>query len=124
MLVEPLPLLIASPVLPTIATAGAEDVHCATEDTSCCVPSLKVAVAVNCWVTPSATDAFAGEIASDCTDAFVTVRDALEAFIPWKEALIVTVPGATPVARPLLMVAIVNDVVCQYPCRVRSCVEP
>ena len=105
MLVDPTPELTASPVLLTIEIAGAEEDHCATEDTSCCVPSLKVAVAVNCCVLPRVTDAFAGDTASDCAVALVTTREAGDALIPWKEALMLTVPCATPVARPLLRVA-------------------
>ena len=105
MLVDPTPEVTASPVLLTIAAAGLDDDHCATEDTSCCVESLKVAVAVNCRVVPKDTDALEGLTARDWTVALVTVRDALAALIPWNEALMPTVPGATPVARPLLMVA-------------------
>ncbi len=105
MLVVPWLALTASPVLLTIATAGLEEVHCATEDTSCCVSSEKVPMAANCWVNPSWSAGFVGTIEMDWTVAFVTVRVTGVAVRPWNEALMLTVPALTPVATPLFVVA-------------------
>ena len=58
-LVDPTPEVTASPVLPTIAAAGLDDDHCATEDTSCCVESLAAAEGVSLASLPlDAQDAY------------------------------------------------------------------
>ena len=67
--------------------------------------SKYVPVAVNCGLVPGATDEFAGVTAME-TNGLVTVRAAVPETDP-EVAVMVTLPGATPVARPPVpMVAI------------------
>lgn len=67
--------------------------------TSCVVPSEKVPVAVNCCSTPSGTAIVAGETVIELRVALVTERLELEAMFP-EAAVMVTAPGAMPMARP------------------------
>jgi len=74
------------------------------EVTSLVVPSLKVAVAVNCRVAPTVTLAVAGVTLTELT-VFVldcTVR-AAEPVIPSSEADTVTDPSAFVVTSPVLL---------------------
>lgn len=74
----------------------------------CVLPSVKVPVAINCWVFPleKETTADAGDTAIDTSVAGVTVSVALLEVFPERLAVIVVVPCATDVARPeLLMLA-------------------
>jgi hypothetical protein len=75
------------------------------------VPSLKVPVAVNCWVAPLAIDGFAGVTAIDCRVAAVTVR-TVDPLIAPDVALMAEVPTPAPVASPaalIVAVAVVPD---------------
>src|SRR5438128_2668401 len=55
---------VTRPVPVTVAIFGKEEVHVATLETSCDVPSSKLEVAVNCWLTPSANVAGFGKTES------------------------------------------------------------
>lgn len=69
-LMELVPALtpVASPEVETmVATAGTLDSQLAVEDTSFVVPSLYLAVAVNCRFNPAATDAVAGVTVMEVT---------------------------------------------------------
>jgi hypothetical protein len=73
----------------------------------CVEPSLKVPVAVNCWVLPLVIDGFAGVTAIDCSVAAVTVSTVAPE-IDDDVAVIVEVPTPAPLARPAaLIVAVV-----------------
>ena len=67
----------------------------------CVLLSLYVPVAVNCCVGPLAIDGFAGVTAIDCSVAAVTVSTVEPTSLAPDVALIVLVPTATPVARPV-----------------------
>jgi hypothetical protein len=72
------------------------------------VPSVKVPVAVNCWVRPSAMDGGSvGVTARDINTAGVIVR-AVEPLIPvvGSVPVMVVAPTETLVARPLLSTAL------------------
>jgi len=64
-------------------------------------PSLKVPLAVNCCELPTFMLAVTGVTATDVRVALVTVREAVPTW-PANTAVMVTVPGATPVAIPML----------------------
>ena len=51
-MVDPVPVLDAIPVIPTTATAGSDEVHVTWVVTSWVVESLNVAVALYCTVLP------------------------------------------------------------------------
>lgn len=85
-------------------------------------------VAVSCSWVPAAIVGLLGVIAIDTSVAFVTVN-VVDPVRPWSKALIVAVPGATPVATPSLpaafeIVATVVFVVVQVATVVMSAVEP
>jgi hypothetical protein len=105
-----------------VAAARFEEFHITVVVRSFEVLSKYVPMAVNCGLVPGATDEFAGVTAID-TSGFVTVRPAVPDTEP-DVAVMVTVPGATPVANPdPLMVAIKLLVDCQFTELVRFCVE-
>src|SRR5262249_34246892 len=60
---------VASPVALIAAVAGVPDVHVTVLVKSCVVPSLKVPVALNCFVPPTVTVGFGGVTAMDCKTA-------------------------------------------------------
>ena len=61
--------------------------------------SLKVPIAVNCFVAPAGMDEFSGAIARETKVALVTVTDAVPVIDP-DVAVTVAVPAATPVPNP------------------------
>ena len=63
------------------------------------LPSVRVPVAVNCCVTPAATDGEPGVTLIDASTGAVTVNVAVP-FTPPEVAVIVEVPCALLVARP------------------------
>ena len=71
--------------------------------------SLKVPVAANCWVEPFGIEGFAGVTAIDTRVAGVTVN-TVEPVMPVSVALMLLVPAATPVARPLLVIVATESV--------------
>jgi hypothetical protein len=59
-------------------------------------------VAANCWLLPAGTEAVAGVTEIEVSTAAVTVSVAAPPIVPML-AVIVAVPGSTPVASPLLL---------------------
>jgi hypothetical protein len=81
-------------------------------------------VAVNCWVKPAATEVAAGVTEIDASRGGATVKVAEPLMMP-EVALMVAVPCATPVAKPLpltVAVWVAEDV--QAAEVVRFCVVP
>ncbi len=66
------------------------------------MPLLYVPVAVNCSVSPAGTDTLAGVRESEVNTAEDTVNVAEPLIFP-EVAVIVAIPGAAPVASPLLL---------------------
>src|ERR1700722_7899657 len=93
---------VAKPVEVTEALAGLEEVHVTALVTFCWVPLLNTAVAVNCWVWPMVRKGAAGVMEIPSSVGAVTVR-LVEALMLRLEALTAVVPGATPVAKPALV---------------------
>ena len=60
MVAEPVARMVARPVLLTVATVESEEDQVTSVEISKVVPSEKVPVAVNCWLTPTGTLGFAG----------------------------------------------------------------
>ena len=72
-----MPTDVAKPVVLIVATVEEEEFHVAVLVRFWVVPSLKVPVAVNCWVFPMAIEGFAGVTAMDASVAGVTVSVVL-----------------------------------------------
>jgi hypothetical protein len=120
----PTPAPLASPDALIVAIEVVPELHVTVPVRFCVVPSLKVPVAVNCWVAPLVIDGFAGVTAIDCSVAAVTVR-TVEPLIAPDVALIVEVPTPAPVARPavvIVAIAVVPELHVTVP--VKFCVEP
>jgi hypothetical protein len=101
MLVVPRLLAVARPLTVIVAIELFWELHLTTLVTSCEVPSEKVAVAVNCWLTSSARLAFMGAMAREVAVAEVTVREVIPEIDP-EVALMVTLPAETPCASPFV----------------------
>ena len=99
MFAVPAATLVASPVLPTVAVDVVSDDQVADAVRFCVLPSVKVPVAVNCCVVPSAIEAVWGVTAIETRVAVVTVNTVLPLTDP-DVAVIVAVPvpalGANP----------------------------
>jgi hypothetical protein len=89
----------ARPVALIVATAGTDDVQVTEAVRFCVLLSLKVPVAVNCWVCPAGTLIGLGVTAMDCKVAAVTVSVVLPLMAP-EVAETVDEPTLAPVARP------------------------
>ena len=83
-----------------VAVDGVEEVQTTLDVMFCVEASLKVPVAVNCFVVPTAMLEFAGVTAIETSVAPVTVRDAVPLTDP-DVAVMVAVPVPTPVTRPV-----------------------
>ena len=103
----PCATLVAKPLLLTVATEVADDVHVAVLVNVCVVPLLYVPVAANCWVKPAATDGEAGVTEIDTNTAAVTVSVAEPLIVP-DFAVMVVLPFATLVANPLLLIVAID----------------
>src|ERR1700733_7231650 len=120
----PTPAPLARPAVLIVATVAVPEVQVTVDVKFCVVPSLKVPVAVNCWVAPLAIEGFAGVTAIDCSVAAVTVSK-VEPLIAPDVALIVEVPTPAPVARPVaLIVAVAVVPELHVTVLVRFCVVP
>jgi hypothetical protein len=118
----PVATAVANPAALIVATLVVADAHVTVLVKFCVLLSLKVPVAVNCCVNPLATDGFAGVTAMDCSVAAVTVRVVAPATAP-EVALIVEVPTAMAVAKPLAaMVAVAGVAELHVTLPVRFCV--
>jgi hypothetical protein len=84
----------------TVATAGAETLQWADAVTSCCVPSLNVAVAANCWFCPAASVAEAGLTLIAVTTAVVPVTVTAAVTLPLV-ALMTAEPAEATVTLPV-----------------------
>ena len=65
------------------------------------LPSVKVPVALNCWVAPTRTVGFTGETAREAKAAVPTVKVVVADIVP-DVAVMTEVPAPALVARPLL----------------------
>ena len=107
MVVLPVEMLVARPLLLMATAAGFEEAQTTEAETSCAVLSLKVPLAVNCLVVPTAMLEFAGATEIEIKLAPVTVSDAV-AFTEPDAAVIETVPVPTPVANPVLSIEAID----------------
>ena len=128
MVVVPIPVLVASPVLFTVAVEALSDAQVTLDVRSCVLPSVNVPAAVNCCVVPSATEGFVGVAAIDTSTAAVTVKLVLPLIEP-ELAVIMAEPVPTLVASPcgfttLLIVATVAVSELHCTVLVTSCVLP
>src|SRR5437660_2401363 len=100
---EPVPTLNANPAvfdtLLIVATVEAFELHCTVLVKSCVLPSVKVPVAVNCWVIPNGMLEMAGVIARETNTAGVMLNVVEPVTVP---AIVLTleVLTATFVASP------------------------
>lgn len=80
MVVEPCPVLLASPALPVallmVAIFVAEEFQVAEVVRSCVLPSVYEPVALNCCAVPKATEGFAGLTAIDTNVGASTLKSA------------------------------------------------
>ncbi len=90
------------PLLLTVATNGLDELQVTCEVISRIVPSENVAVAVNCWVVANDMAGLGGVTTMEDRVPGVTVRVVLPETVP-EAAVIVAVPAAMAVARPLLL---------------------
>ena len=120
----PAPAPVARPPEVMVATETGAELQATELVTFCVLPSLKVPVAVNCWLPPLAIEALDGLIDSDVRTAEVTVNAADPLIVP-DDAVIVADPGAIAEARPPLLTvatAVFDDA--HVTEEVRFCVEP
>jgi hypothetical protein len=104
MVAEPAALAVARPLLAIVARVVLEELQVTCVVIFWVVESEYVPVAVNCWVLATAMLAVAGVTAiEDNVTAAVTVRVAVPD-LPLKAAVMVAVPAALAVARPLLTI--------------------
>ena len=101
MVAVPRPVLTDRPVLLIFATDRVSDDQVAVDVRSCVLPSVKVPMAANCRVVPSAIALASGVTAIDTSTAEVTVRVVVALTEP-ELAVTVAVPVATLAASPCL----------------------
>lgn len=123
MVVVPVARLVAAPWLLMVAVAGVEEPHRTESVRSCVLASLKVPVAVNCFVVPTAMLEFAGVTAIDTNVAPSTLSEAVPVTEP-ESALIVVDPVPTEVARPEALTVAVPGADDVHVNEGRSCVLP
>jgi len=99
----PAALAVATPLLAIVAVVVLDELQVTCVVMSRVAPSEYVPEAANCWVAPTALLAVAGVTAIEDRVAAVTVRVAVP-ILPLKAAVMVVVPAATAVARPLLLI--------------------
>jgi hypothetical protein len=94
-LIDPAAVVVSDPLLPEVllieALVGSDTLQCAEDVAACCVPSLRVAVAVNCCVCPAARVAEDGLMVMVVTTALVTVAVVVVVTLP-AAAVMVVVP--------------------------------
>ncbi len=108
MVAVPVPSVLTSPLLLTVATAVLEEVQVRSALRSCVELSEKVPVAVNCCRLPSATLGAGGVSAIDTRLAGVTVTVMLaetepQALATAQVPVMLAVPGLTALILPLLL---------------------
>jgi hypothetical protein len=92
---------VAKPVLSTVATDVRDELQMVCVVISKLVPSEYTPEALNCWVAPTRMLGLAGVTDKEARVAEVTVRVLLPEIVP-EVAVMVAVPGAMALARPLL----------------------
>ena len=90
--VRPAATPVANPELLIVATVVAEEVHVAVEVRFCVLLSEYVPVAVNCWLPPELTEAFAGVTAMETS--VVTVK--LAPLLVTPDTVTTTLPVVAP----------------------------
>src|SRR5579864_1257691 len=114
---------LAKPALLTVATDWLRELQVTEDVRSCLLPSLNVAVAVNCCAVPEGIEGLLG-----VTAIALRVGVTVSLVVPVTEpelAIMFALPGATPVAKPAaLTVATVVDAEVQVTEFVRSCLLP
>jgi len=98
--VVPVAMLLARPWLLMLAATALDEVQITEPVMSCVLASLKVPVAANCFVVPTAMLEFPGVTATETTVAPVTVREAVPLTEP-EAAVTVVVPVPRLVAKPV-----------------------
>ena len=122
--VEPAATVVAMPELLMVVTDGDDDAHVTPVAKSWLLPSLYVAVAVNCRLMPMPRVRSPGVTVMDTMLGAVTVR-LVDRETPAKAAEMFVDPGATPVSNPLAsIVAIAVEEELQVTRAVRSEVLP
>jgi hypothetical protein len=106
-----------------VAVAGFEEPHRTESVRSCVLLSLKVPVAVNCFVVPIPMLEFAGVTAMDTNVALSTVSEAVPVTEP-EVALMVANPAPTEVASPEALTVAVPGAADDHLTDARSCVLP
>jgi hypothetical protein len=101
MVAVPVARLVARPVALMVAVEAGFEAQVAFEVRFSVCRSVKVPVAVNCWVVPNAIDGVAGVTAIDTSVAAVTTRVVLP-LTAAEVAVMVVDPTPTVVAKPLL----------------------
>jgi hypothetical protein len=124
----PIPALLASPVLLIVAVLNVSLDHVTVLVKSCVLPSVKLPLALNCCIVPSASIGVAGVIPSDTSAAEVTVSVVDPVTVP-TVAVIVAMPCpwllATPCVPPALLIVAtlpVSELHCTVP--VMFCMLP
>jgi len=123
MLVVPVARLPTEPRLFMVAVTGLEEPQRTDSVRSSVLLSLKVPVAVNCFVVPTAMLEFAGVTAIDTNVALFTLSEAVPVIEP-EIALIVADPVPTEVARPEALTVAVPETDDVHVTDVKSCVLP
>ena len=123
MVVVPVAILPTEPRLFMVAVTGLEEPQRTESVRSSVLLSLKVPVAVNCFVVPTAMLEFAGVTAIDTNVALFTLSEAVPVTEP-EIALIVPDPVPTDVARPEALTVAVPGTDEVHVTDVKSCVLP
>jgi hypothetical protein len=97
----PVPIAVARPPVVIDATEGASEDQVTDAVSSSVLPSVKVPVAVNCWVARAERTGFTGVIANDSRAAVPMVNVVVADTAP-EVAVMVAVPTPAVVAKPLL----------------------
>ena len=99
MVVVPTLIALATPSVLMVAMVGVDDDHVTWPERFMVLPSLNVPIAVNAWVPPCVTVGLGGVTAIDVRVRVFTVKVALPV-CPANTAVMLVVPGATPIAIP------------------------
>jgi hypothetical protein len=97
--VEPVPQPLARPIASIVATVDNEEAQFTEVVTFCVEPSVKVPLAVNCWLVPSGIEALTGVIDNETSAAGDTVNVVCPDRPP-EAAVIVVLPTACVLASP------------------------
>jgi hypothetical protein len=91
---------VAKPALLIVAVAVAEELQFTLPVMFCVLLSVKVPVAVYCWVLPFAIELLAGATAIETSPGPLTVSEAVPVIVPEVAVMVTGPPAETPVARP------------------------